>query len=113
MCVSPAGAAAAAAAVPSKCDEGWRPLATLHQSQSVQHDDDDDEYGGVEDGDGEEDDHHDLDDDVVLATITVEANIVFSSFANSVFQSFVIKRIKRFAAGRYKVSLLFFCVGQP
>ena len=53
MCVSPP-----AAAVPS--DEGWRPLATLQQSQSV--DDDDDEHGGVE-----EDQH---DDDVPLATIT-------------------------------------------
>ena len=73
MCVSPAGAAAAAAAVPSECDEGWRPLATLHQSQSVHHDDDDDEYRGV-DG-GEEEDKRD--DDVVLVTITVEANIVF------------------------------------
>ena len=99
MCVSPP---TAAAGVPSwECDEGWRPLATLQQSQSV--DDDDDEHGGVE-----EDQH---DDDVPLATITagwveLEANIVFSSFANSVFQSFanivfssfVIKRIKRFAA---------------
>ena len=68
MCVSPR-AAAAAAGVPSKCDEGWRPLPTLHQSQSV--DDDDDEHGGVEGGDVEEEEAYDLDGDVALATITV------------------------------------------
>ena len=73
------GAAAAAAAVPSECDEGWRPLATLHQSQSVHHDDDDDDYDDDDDVDdddddeyrGVEEDQHDLDDDVVLATITL------------------------------------------
>ena len=70
MCVSPLGAAAAAA-VPSECDEGWRPLATLHQSQSVHHDyDDDDDYDDDEEEE-EEEDQHDLDDDVVLATITL------------------------------------------
>ena len=76
MCVSPPPAAAAA--VPS--NEGWRPLATLHQSQSVHHEDDlhdddlhdddlhdddqhdDDQHGGVEE------DQHDLDDDVALGS---------------------------------------------
>ena len=66
MCVSPR--AAAAAGVPSKCDEGWRPLPTLHQSQLV---DDDDEHRGVEGGDVEEEEAYDLDGDVALATITV------------------------------------------
>ena len=91
MCVS----TPAAAALPS--DEGWRPLATLHQSQSVHHDDQhggvehgvvDDggvehgvvedggvEHGVVEDGGVEhgavEEDQHGLDYDVPVAAITV------------------------------------------